>query len=114
VEIPPESVWPLLVRLTGLDQVPEFQQPAPDPADLPSVSLTVMADTATLRLVDLVVGGSNDGTSVQLHVQLTAHDGPVAIDPPPPDQVEPGFGFGGGGVAPPEPMSVAPVDPPAP
>lgn len=110
VEVPPEALWPLLVKLSGIDQMPGMQPPAPALNELPLVSVSVLTDTATLRLVELAGGGSVRGTSAQAVIRLANHDAPVSISAPPDNLVDNGFGFGGGGFAPaPEPIPVEPI-----
>lgn len=115
IQIPPNAVWPLVVRMTGLDQIPGMQPPAPDVSQLPLVSLSVLSDTASLRLVELTGSGSLQGTTVEVKIRLSNHDAPVSITAPPADLIDPGFGFDGGfgpvGPAPMEPEP-APIDVP--
>jgi hypothetical protein len=121
IQIPPNAVWPLLVRMTGLDQVPGMQPPAPDASQLPLVTLSVLTDTASLRLVELTGGGSLQGATVEVAIRLSNHDAPVSITAPPANLIDQGFGgefggeFGGGfgpvGPAPMEPEP-SPIDAP--
>jgi hypothetical protein len=90
VEIPADALWPLIVQLAGLDRVPGVQPPPP--GALPQISLAVLSDTATLRLVELAGTGALEGASGQLRIQLSGHDGAVSIQPPPADLVDPAFG----------------------
>jgi hypothetical protein len=110
VEVPRESVWPLVVGLMGLDRIPGVQPPAPALDDLPTISIAVLADTATLHLVELTGGGSIAATSAQVRLRLADHDSPVSIQPPPPELVDPAVG-GGAGVPQPVPAQPVPAQP---
>jgi hypothetical protein len=112
VGLPPAQVWKLLVALTGIDRMQGA--PAQQPPDIPPLSLEVLTDTATLRLVDLVATGTAGSTTTALRLRVAAPNESVTIEPPPPNLVdEPGSNLGGGGVvAPPAPV-VRPVPVPA-
>jgi hypothetical protein len=108
--LPPAQVWKLVVGLTGADRMQgaNVQQPP----DIPPISLEVLTDTATLRLVDLVATGTAGTTTTALRLRLAAPNESVTIDPPPPNLVdEPGSNLGGGGfVAPPAPPVAVPAE----
>jgi hypothetical protein len=112
VGLPPGQVWKLLVGLTGIDRMQGA--PVQPPADIPPISLEILTDTATLRLVDLVATGTAGTTTTALRLRVAAPNEPVAIEAPPPQLVDdPGSNQGGGGVvAPPTPV-VKPVSVPA-
>jgi hypothetical protein len=116
VEVPRESVWPLIVGLMGLDRIPGVQPPEPALDDLPTISVTVLVDTATLHLVELTGGGSIAATSAQVRLLLADHDSPVSIRPPPPELVDPPAGGGAGGPqpVPAQPVPAAPTPAPVP
>ena len=109
VDIPADGLWPLIVQLLGLDRVPGIQPPAP--GDLPQISLSILSDTETLQLVELAGAGSLQAVTGQLRIQLAEHDGPVSIQPPPAELVDPAFG---GGVPMPAPARPAPEPTPIP
>ncbi len=121
VEIPREAVWSLAMKLSGMDQMRGFQEPAPPAADLPTIGLAVLSDTASFRMVDLAASGTLNGVAAQLRVQLTDPNGAVSIQAPPPELVdrpdiegildEVGQELESGGVAEPAP---APPVPPSP
>lgn len=99
VTIPPAELWPLVTKLLGLDRFPGFTPEPPDAAALPPISIDLLSDTGSLRLVTATIGGQAQGTSVLLRVELPEVNGPVSIQPPPPELVDvanPGFGVGGG------------------
>jgi hypothetical protein len=109
VGLPPGQVWKLIVGVTGIDKMQGA--PLQAPADLPPISLEILTDTATLRLVDLVGTGTAGTTTTALRLRVAAPNEPVAIEAPPPALVdEPGANIGGGGIVAP----VAPVGRPVP
>jgi hypothetical protein len=116
ITIPPAQVWPLGIQLLGLDAMPGFQPEAPDLADVPAIALSVLTDARTLRLEDLALSVSMDGSTVDLLLSLRNHDAGLQIAPPPADLVDPGFDFGGvgggdGGFGPPIAPMPAPAEP---
>ncbi len=114
VQLPPAQVWKVVVGLTGIDRMLGGAEMMQQPPDLPPVSLEILTDTATLRLVDMVVSGSADGSSAALRLRVAAPNEPVAIEPPPPglvDDAGANMGGGGTGVPAPAPPVVGPVQP---
>lgn len=113
VGLPPAQVWKLVVGLTGVDRI-QGGAPVQQPPDIPPISIEVLTDTATLRLVDMIATGTAGTTTTALRLQVGAPNEPVAIEAPPPQLVDdPGSNLGGGGVvAPPAPV-VEPVPVPA-
>lgn len=116
VRLPPAQVWKLLVELTGIDRM-QGGDPIEPPLDqIPPLVLDVFTDKATLRLVELVASAALDGTTVAVRIRVAAPNEPVSINAPPAelvDQGNPGFGIGGGGVAPVPPQPVTQPIPPA-
>jgi hypothetical protein len=109
VGLPPAQVWKLVVGLTGIDKLPGGP-PVQQPADIPPISLEILTDTATLRLVDLVATGTAGSTTTALRLRVAAPNEPVAIEAPPPQLVDdPGSNLGGGGFVAPAPPVVKPV-----
>jgi hypothetical protein len=114
VNIPPEVVWPLVAGLAGFDRLPGFAAPPPD-ADIPAVALSVLTDTATLRLEELALGVSIGASAVDVRLSLANHDEPLTIVPPPANLVDPGVDMGGGiGPAVPAPPPEQPLPVPVP
>lgn len=112
VQLLPAQVWKLIVRLTGIDKMQGGVGMQQQPPDIPPVSLEILTDTATLRLVDMVVSGAANGSTAALRLRVAAPNEPVAIEPPPPGLVDnPGVDMGGGGVPAPAPPVVGPVRP---
>lgn len=115
VDLPPAQVWKLVVGLTGIDRMPGGAGIQPPLADIPPIALEVLTDTATLRLVDMVASGVDDGSTAAVRLRVAAPNEPVAIDPPPPDLVDDaGANIGGGGFvvpAPPQPVPVQSTGP---
>ena len=82
IAITREQVWPLVIELAGLDAIPGGVEPPP-PGDLPLISIEVLTDMATLRLVDLVGTATvNDGNSVAIRMRVSAVNQDVVIEAP--------------------------------
>jgi hypothetical protein len=114
VGLPPAQVWKLLVGVTGIDKLQGGAAVQPPLADIPPISLEILTDTATLRLVDLVATGTAGSTTTAVRLRVAAPNEPVAIEPPPPGLVDdPGANMGGGGVVAPAPPVVKPAPVPA-
>jgi hypothetical protein len=116
VDLPPAQVWKLVVGLTGLDRIPGGAAMEPPLADIPPIAVEILTDTATLRLVDMVASGVDDGSTAAVRLRVAAPNEPVAIDPPPPGLVDDaGANIGGGGgfvvPAPPQPVPVESTGP---
>jgi len=110
VHVPPAQVWKLIVGLTGIDKMQGGVGMQQQPPDIPPVSLEILTDTATLRLVDMVVSGAVDGSTAALRLRVAAPNEPVAIEPPPPGLVDdPGDNMGGGGIGVPVPARPVPA-----
>lgn len=85
------QVWALTAELLGFDELPGA--PAqPPPEELPSISIEVLSDVATLRLIDLVGTATVDEGSVAIRVRVSAFDQEVAISAPVEFQELPGLG----------------------
>ena len=82
---------------------------------VPGLTLEVVSDTASLRLLEIQTSATLQGTSTSMRLILSRHDEPVSIQPPPPELVDsPNFGpifQGGGGVV---VETMVPAEPPAP
>jgi hypothetical protein len=114
VELPRAQTWKLIVGLTAIDQMPGA--PTDPPLDqIPPLTLEILTDTATFRLVELVGSATIDGSTAAVRLRIAAPNEPVSINAPPPNLVDDprdsigGGGGGGGGVAPPPPVQVPPV-----
>ena len=105
--VPPDHVWQLAMKLSGMDRMGVGVAEQPPVGDLPAISIELLTDTKTLRLVDAIGSGSVKGSSASLRIQLANHDEPVVIQPPNPALVDDQGGFGFGGAAPP----IGPAEP---
>ena len=94
ITISREQIWPIVVKLLGLDRFPGGAAMQPPADQLPTISIEILTDTATERLVDLVGSATVAGTTISLGLRISAPNQPVQIQAPPPDLVENFGGFG--------------------
>jgi hypothetical protein len=78
--------------------------PPPAGLNLPPVTIHILVDQASRALMVANTVVTLQGVSVNLAINLTNHDGPIAIAPPPPGMVDKMDMNGGGGVVAPQPM----------
>jgi hypothetical protein len=78
--------------------------PPPDGLNLPPVTLHLLVDQASRALIVANTALTIQGMSVSLAINLTNHDAPILIGPPPAGLVDKMDMNGGGGVTAPEPM----------
>jgi hypothetical protein len=84
-----ERVFDLFIALSGMDQMPGFDEEMLAAGGfLPALGIEVVSDTASLRLTELAVSASMQGTAIALRVQLARFDEPVSIQAPPPALVD--------------------------
>lgn len=97
-DLDPTSAWQLFAPIVGGGAA---DGPAPPDLNLRPVTLDVLVDQPTRRLVGLATTVPIQGFAIGLQLMLTNHDVPVAIAAPPPGLVD-RFDFnnigGGGGV----------------
>jgi hypothetical protein len=94
VTVPPDKVWQLAMKLTGMDRMGAGIAQQPPVGDIPAISIELLTDTKTLLLIDALGSGSAQGTSASLRVQLANHNEPIAIQIPDPALVDDQGGFG--------------------
>lgn len=75
------QLWALAVELMALDEIPGAPG-RPPLEDLPSLSIEVLTDVATLRVVDLVGTATMNGGSIAIRLRLSGFDQAVAIEAP--------------------------------
>jgi hypothetical protein len=86
------QIWELAADVLRFEEIPGA--PARPPlADLPSISIELLSDVATLRLIDLVGTATVNDGSVAIRVRISAFDQEVIIEAPLEVEQVPDFGF---------------------